>query len=134
MAGFADLVAQSQPAYWGRGVGFGFTEGRTWSVTVVDLADNDDNPIDLSTGVTGTCTIWDAKTGAVITTLTFTGTSGGFTLTKAKADTAALADNPGSTGRPCTWGMKLDNGTISVQMWGPSNSNGLILDEDGATS
>lgn len=126
MAGFADLVAKGQPALLGGGCAAKATEGRTWSWTFLDIVDDNGDDIDLS-GITGTCTVWDGAT--VVTTLTFTGGTGTFTVSKAKADTVNLAGSVRE--RKCKWGLELDNGTVAVQAWAPTNSSFVIFNEDG---
>lgn len=126
MTGFADLVNQGQPAIFGGGVSWRVTEGQTWRVVFTDVNDSAGNPIDLSTGVTATCTIYDTATE--LTTLTVTLGNGTFTLSKAKADTVDLA-NDTKDGRMCSWKLELDNGTESVMVWLPGNSRLVIYPE-----
>lgn len=129
MSTLTPLVAKAQPALYGAGVKASAVEGRTWSwpftVTVDGVA------LDISTGVTGTCTVWDGATGAVVTTLTVTCGNGTLVVSKAKADTAGLATAL-KNGRLCRWGLELDDGTDAVQGWTPSNSTFTIYDEDWA--
>lgn len=127
MSGFADLVPQAQPAIFGGGVEGAGAEGRSWEFNFGDVRDGAGAAIDLS-AVTGTCTVYD-EAGATLTTLTFTGAVGSFKLSKAKAATVGLAGSAPATGRKCSWGMVLDNGTLSVQVWLPRNSGFTIQQE-----
>lgn len=129
MAGFADLVKYAQPALWGGGFAVEATEGRDWEWNVVDITDDTGAAIDLSTGVTTSCQIWDAETGALLTTLAFAGTAlGTFKLTKAAASTGNLAASQSL--RRCVWSLEVTKGGIQVQWWSPQNSEFLIRDED----
>lgn len=114
MGVLADLVAQSQPAYFGGGVAASATAGATWLWRFEDVVDNNGDPINLTT-VTGTCQIiGDAD--ALVTTVTFTGAVGSFTLSKDEAATAALT--PGRY----RWRFTLNDGTDTVQVWGDDHS------------
>lgn len=121
MAGFTDLVAQSQPALLGGGVSASATEGRTWLWRFVDVNDGAGDPIDL-TAVTGTCAVVD------VVALDFVGGVGEFTVGLGEADTVGLA-NGEDRARACKWSLVLDDGTDSVQVWGPSKSAFNILPE-----
>jgi hypothetical protein len=125
MAGFSDLVPQAQPALFGGGVSWMVTEGRTWEIAFTDVLDTADDPINLASGVTGTCTLWDATSGAVVVSLDFTGASGSFTLSKDETDTVGLAADK-QDGRRCRWGFHMATASDSVQVWGPSNSTVTI--------
>lgn len=128
MAGFADLVNQGQPAIFGGGVSARVTEGQTWRFVFTDVSDTAGNPIDLTSGITGTCTIYAGS--AELTTLTVTLGNGTFTLAKPKADTVDLSAGD-KNGRKCSWKLELDNGSESVMVWRPSNSPFLIYPETG---
>lgn len=130
MTGYNDLVRASQPAYFGAGLNHSVTEGRDWQVDFSDFVDNDGNIIDW-TGVTGVCTMYDAETGATVSTWTFTPNTTGFSLTKAAAASAGLASGGPRNGRRCRWGLVVTKSSIQVQMWGPTNSFITILHEEG---
>lgn len=127
MAGFDDLVGLAQPALYGGGVSAAGTEGQTWSWTWVDVVDDSGTAINMSTGITGTCKVWDGA-GSIIT-LTYTGGTGTFTVSATKAATAGLAGTKDR--RPCRWSLEVENATKSVMVWGPSESAFVILSEDG---
>lgn len=112
MGVLADLVAQSQPAYFGEGSTASATAGATWLWPFEDVVDNNGDAINLTT-VTGTCQVVTTADSVLVTTLTFTGAAGGsFTLGKDEADTAALT--PGKY----RWRFTLNDGTDTVQVWG----------------
>lgn len=128
MAGFTDLVLAAQPAILSDGCQARATEGMTWKWTISGFNDAAGTPVDLS-AVTGTCTLYAAKTGgATVTTLTVTGTSGGtITLYKDEAATVGLAAGADSKGtRLCYWSLTLSNGTDTVCVWNPTTSKFII--------
>lgn len=125
MAGFVDLVEKAQPALVGGGVEAAATEGRTWSWTFVDVLDDDGNPIDMTTGVTGTCAI--TERGTPVLTLSFTGGVGEFTVGTDEANTANLAAS--LSVRRCSWSLTISDGSSSVQVWTPVNSSFSIYPE-----
>lgn len=116
MAGFTDLIGKAQPALVGGGCRAAATEGATWRWTFTGVEDNDGNPINL-TGATGTCTIY--ADGLSLTTLTFTGASGGFTLSATAANTAGLAGSAAADGKPrvCSWSLTLTSGSETIVVW-----------------
>ncbi len=130
MSGFNDLVAKAQPALAGGGCNASGTEGRTWEWTFSDIVDNSGTPVDMNTGITGTCKVFDGS--STVITLTYTGGTGTFTISATKAATANLAGTKDR--RKCRWGLSLDNGTKSIEVWAPSSSAFLILNEDGVAS
>lgn len=112
MAGFTDLVAQAQPALYGKGVTASATAGATWLWSFVEVTDSAGDPINLS-AVTGVCEVVNIDTDAVVTTITFTGAAdGSFTLSKDESLTAAVA-----VGK-YRWRLSLNNATDTVQAWG----------------
>lgn len=131
MAGFTDLVDQSQPALYGGGLSGAATEGRTWRWQFTDALDLAGDPIDF-TGITGTCKVTAGSGGSEIITLGFTGAAdGSFTIGADEADTVDLyAGGTQGKARLCAWSLVLTDGTDSVQVWGPSNSRFQILTED----
>lgn len=119
MTGFADLVPQAQPALVGGGAEARATVGRTWSWVFDGVVDSAGTSIDL-TSATGTCTILSKVGGTAITTLTFTGTTGGFTLSKDETLTGAVPAGK------YVWGLYVVLSSNSVQFWGPSNSRFVV--------
>lgn len=127
MAGFTDLLIQSQPAYYAAGcVGSG-TEGATWQWTFVGVQDNTGADVDLS-AATGSCTILTAVGGTAVTTLTFSGGLATFTVSKTAAGTAGLAS--ALARRECVWSLAITSGSNVWQVWGPTNSPFTILSND----
>lgn len=122
MAGFEDLVRQSQPASWGNGVAGSGTAGRTWEHKFVEVDDINGDPIDLS-GVTGVCKIVTEDRTTEVLELDFDGGLGEFTVSATKAATAGLfGSGDYFRGRVCYWYLTLDDGTDSVQVWLVDNS------------
>ena len=128
MAGFTDLVDQAQPAIFGNGVSARVTEGQTWRFRFEDIVDNAGTTIDLSSGITGTCKIYEDATE--VATLTVTCGDGYCEVSATKAATANLA-NSVADGRKCRWKCELDNGTESVTVWGQAKSTLTIFAKDG---
>ena len=124
MSGFHDLVLAGQPAIISDGCKAHATEGMTWEWQIDGFNDATGAPVDL-TSATGTCTVYDSPGGAVVTTLTFVGRSGGVTLSKDEAATVGLAG--GSSQRVCYWSLTLSNGTDTVCVWPASASSKFII-------
>lgn len=121
MGVLADLVAQSQPAFFGNGVTASATAGATWLWPFEDVTDSNGDPIDLS-AVTGVCEIVTTA-DVVVDTLDFVGAVGGsFTLGLDEAATAALT--PGKY----RWRFTLDDTTDTVQVWGGASSKFNIVE------
>lgn len=119
MGVLADLIPQSQPAYYGSGHNTRATIGATWRWEWADVVDGAGDAIDLS-GVTDTCEIVDSG-GSVIATPTFTGTAlGAFTVELDEADTAAL--DAGTY----NWRLLLDDGTDTWCVWNATSSKIVI--------
>lgn len=119
MSGFSDLVPKAQPALLGGGCSAAGTEGATWLWEFSGVTDDNGTAIDLSTGTTGTCKIFDA-TGTVIATPTFTGAAdGSFTIGLDESVTAGLASTgaPGDRSRQCSWQLTIAKGGDTVAVW-----------------
>lgn len=114
MGVLADLVAQSQPAYFGGGHASAATVGRTWLWPFENVVDSNGDPINLTT-VTGVCEIV-TNADVVVVTLTFTGNANGtFSLSKDEAST-------GVTPGKYKWRFYMDDATDEIQVWGSGNS------------
>lgn len=119
MTGFADLIPQSQPAYYGSGHNTRATIGATWRWQFADVVDGADDAIDLS-GATAVCQIVD-NSGTVVATPTFTGTAlGTFVVELDEALTAALTDGT------YKWRLLLDGGADTWCVWNATNSKIMI--------
>jgi hypothetical protein len=133
MAGFADLVAKAQPALYGGGLAASAGEGAKWEWPFVDIVDNNGDDIDLTSGVTATCTVYDAETNATVISPTVTLGVGTLTVVATAANTAGKAASADEGGRQCRWSLKLAHTSAgTIYAWGRWNSNFVILDEDGA--
>jgi hypothetical protein len=129
VTGFNDLIPRAQPAIVGGGAQASATEGADWEWRFTDLVDNAGTAINLSSA-TGTCTIYDGSSS--VTTLTFTGTTGGFTLSKAASDTAGLAGS--LRVRRCRWSLVVTLSGKKVQFWTPDKSGFAIRSVDGVAA
>lgn len=126
MAGFSDLVLESDPAYYGGGHNTSRAAGRTWQWTFNNIRDNDGDPIDFTT-ITADCKIVAANRTTEILALDFDGGLGTFTLTADGTDTAGLFTGADySQGLICWWYLTLDDGTDSIQFWMVDNSKFAI--------
>lgn len=117
MSGFADLVARANPALIGGGCTITITEARDLSRTFI-AQDDAGAPVDL-TGATGVCTIYDDASNPILT-LTFTGTTTGFTITGTAANLTGLAG--GAEERTCYWELSILMGGQKLQAWSANNS------------
>lgn len=127
MSGFSDLVLAAQPAIVKDGCTAPATEGMTWKWIITGFTDAAGTAVDLS-AVTGTCTLYTAVGGSVVTTLTVTGASdGSITLYKDEAATVGLAAGADSRGiRTLRWSLTLNNGTDTVCVWNTTDSKFII--------
>lgn len=117
----------AQPALAGGGCEAEATEGQTWKWTFTDIVDSAGTAVDLSTGVTGTCKVYEGA--STLITLVYAGGTGTFTVSATAANTAGLAGTKAR--RNCRWGLELVKSTESVMVWAPANSAFDILSEDG---
>lgn len=115
MAGFADLIPKSQPAYYGAGVSGAGTAGADWVWEFIDAKDDSGDLIDF-TDTTGTCRVFQNVGEPVVAELNFEGFMGGF---RVSAPAPATADYP--IGH-FDWALEVTDGTNVVQVWGPTNS------------
>lgn len=110
MAGFDDLPALCQPAFWGQ-VEEEATAGRTWEWNHEDYCDANGDPIPW-TDVSASCEVVDATTGATALALDVNfGDPGAFRVSKAAASTGI---SPGRYGFRLTF----TKGTVSVLIHG----------------
>jgi hypothetical protein len=110
VTGFADLIPQSQPAYYGSGHNTRATIGATWRWQFADVVDGAGDAIDLS-AVTAVCEIVD-NTGAVVAEPTVTGTAlGALTIELDESVTATL--DAGTYG----WRLLIDGGADTWCVW-----------------
>lgn len=128
MSGFSDLVAAAQPALLGGGCNASGTEGRSWRWAFTVL-DNSGAPVDLSSGYTFDCRILTAVDGSTVVAPTVTGGSGTFTISVTPSNSAGKAN--GAAHRRCVWTMTITETATSsqVQVWGPTNSNFMVVGE-----
>lgn len=122
MSGFADLVPESMPAYFGGGHSSTGAAGSSWLWEFDGIVDNDGNPIDLY-GVTAVCKVVDGAGGAEVVPITFAGELGSFTLTADETvTTGTFTGANDSTGRACRWYLTLSDGIDTVHLWMSDNS------------
>lgn len=133
MSGWSDLIDDAQPAL----VAYpeSATAGRTWRFTLVDFEDDDGNVVDLSSGITGTCTVYSGRDGkgSALLSLTVTpGADGSVVLSADATDTAGLAS--AGTSVAGSWGLVLTDSGPSpaeeLQVFLPSDSPFDILSGD----
>lgn len=129
MAGFDDLIPKAQPAIVDEGTeGAGGTEGADWSWTITGFVDSANTAINLSSGLTASCVIYDGAT--TVATLTVTGAAdGSITISHPAASTAGLAGS--LLVRRCRWACSLTKGGKTVQLWTPDKSAFVIKSKDG---
>lgn len=120
MAGFADLVLRATPSL-GR-VNVKVAEGATWR-RQFEVRDNSGALIDL-TSTTGTCTVY-TEDGQTVTTLTYAGANGSFTVSKDESATGGLAN--GLAVRRCVWSLEVTNSTDDVLFWSSTDSQFFIV-------
>lgn len=122
MSGFADLVLACQPAYF-ESAQESATVGRTWAFDFEGLTDFDGTSIDLTSGFTATCEVYDGQSGSAVTTLTVTLRDGGWSLTKPDDATASVP--PGRYG----WRLQITetSSSSSAQIWGGPNAVFTVL-------
>lgn len=129
MAGFDDLPLQAQPALYGGGCEAEVTEGATWEHRFYDIRDNSGNLVDMSSGFTGTCKIYEGSTEVISPTVTLG--NGEFTVSGTSANTADKAGTKAR--RPCRWTLYITRNSDSKRVfaWVPENSAISILSQDG---
>lgn len=128
MAGFDDLIVQSQPALVGGGTrNAGGTAGKPWLWRIADWVDMNGDPLDLApaSGVQGVCIVWDKATEDNVIQLTYDGGLGWCSI--AATGVATTGTDLGQWfGRECAWGFYLEkdaNPEKRAQIWIPGNSN-----------
>lgn len=122
MGVLANIVPQAQPALFGGGCSAEVTAGATWRFKFL-ITDVDGTNLNLSSGVTGTCSILSAVGGSVLASPTFAGANGSFTVVLDESLTGALA---GPSPVQARWLLSITDSTDVVEVWGPFQSHLII--------
>ena len=123
MSGFADLVPESMPAYFGGGHSSSGAAGSSWRWDFDGIVDNAGNPINLAS-ITGVCKILtDSPGGTEVLSPVVTGGLGTLSITVDESLTAStFTGTDYVNGRKCYWYLTLSDGTDTVHVWMADNS------------